>query len=619
MEDEAKARATRAEPGDPTADGSATSAYATTEPGDSTAGATIVPTWGAADDVALPDPGYQLGELIGRGGMGEVVAARDQRIGRDVAVKRIRARTGSTDATMRFLREARIQARLDHPAIVPVYELGTDADGRPYFTMKRLTGETLMKKLAAGEPIQPLLRAFVDVCHAIRLAHARGVVHRDLKPSNIMLGEYGEVYVLDWGVARVLTDRRRATQPSMAIDIADDGTTAGAILGTPGYMAPEQIQSHEVGPPADIYALGAILFEILAGESLHPRGEAALATTLTRPQAAPAQRAAERAIPPELDAVCFAALAERPEARPSARELADRVQAYIDGDRDVERRRELAVAQLSAAREALASEADDGRATALRRAGRALALDPSSAEAAELVTKLLVEPPPKLPPVLVASLEHEQHVAARTRGRNAMWAYLSVFGFWFMIPFLDVRSWPPLLSFYGLVGLLAAAAYRYSRFGVRSAFTTFVLNFLALLVFTRIASPFVLTPIVTMGVLLWFAADPTMSARPWAVLGWAIAVVLVPLALESIGWLPSTWRVEHDSLRTHSDFFVLHGRADEIALVVANLGFVLIASWFALVANRARHAAQRELHIQHWQLRQLLPGSTAAAPPARAE
>src|SRR5678815_4795368 len=137
---------------------------------------TLSPSSGPTALVTLPEPGYALGEMIGHGGMGEVMAAQDQRIGREVAVKRIRSREPSPDAVMRFLREARIQARLDHPAIVPVYELGTDADGRPYFTMKRLTGVTLAKKLSEGAPVQRLLRAFVDVCLAIQLAHSRGVV-----------------------------------------------------------------------------------------------------------------------------------------------------------------------------------------------------------------------------------------------------------------------------------------------------------------------------------------------------------------------------------------------------------------------------------------------------------
>src|SRR5665647_1872842 len=145
---------------------------------------------------------YALGEVIGKGGMGEVVSAHDRRIGRDVALKRLNADAPTEADINRFLREARIQARLDHPAIVPVHELGRDANGRPYFTMKRLTGETLRDQLPKEQPgNQRMLRAFGEMCLAVEFAHMRGVVHRDLKPSNIMLGDYGEVYILDWGLA----------------------------------------------------------------------------------------------------------------------------------------------------------------------------------------------------------------------------------------------------------------------------------------------------------------------------------------------------------------------------------------------------------------------------------
>src|SRR5512138_680296 len=139
----------------------------------------------------LPLPGYAIGELIGKGGMGEVVAARDTKIGREIAIKRMYGEQ-SGRAVGRFMREARVQACLQHPAIVPVHDLGTDDEGRPFFTMKRLTGTTLARRIAGGEQLQPLLRAFVEVLLAIDYAHSRRVVHLDLKPANIMLGEFGE-------------------------------------------------------------------------------------------------------------------------------------------------------------------------------------------------------------------------------------------------------------------------------------------------------------------------------------------------------------------------------------------------------------------------------------------
>src|SRR3954469_3707119 len=133
---------------------------------------------------------YRLGRGIGKGGMGEVMAARDEQVGRDVAIKRMRAANPSEPAINRFLREAMVQGRLEHPAIVPVHEIGRDADGLPYFVMKKLTGTSLAKILEDRTmPLQRILRAFADACLAVEFAHVRSVVHRDLKPDNIMLGD----------------------------------------------------------------------------------------------------------------------------------------------------------------------------------------------------------------------------------------------------------------------------------------------------------------------------------------------------------------------------------------------------------------------------------------------
>src|SRR6476469_2007000 len=163
---------------------------------------------------------YRLARLIGKGGMGEVMAARDEQVGRDVAIKRMRAASPSERSIQRFLREASIQGRLEHPAIVPVHEIGRDSDGLPFFAMKKITGTTLSDLLVENElPLQKLLRGFANVCLAVEFAHVRGIVHRDLKADNIMMGDFGEVYVLDWGVAKVAGEEDG--------DFADVGTGSG--------------------------------------------------------------------------------------------------------------------------------------------------------------------------------------------------------------------------------------------------------------------------------------------------------------------------------------------------------------------------------------------------------
>ena len=603
----------RADPGDATADG-------TRSPSTDRSNApthqspTIIPSWGPSAFASLPEPGYQVGALIGRGGMGEVVVAQDQRIGREVAVKRIRAKNPTHDAVDRFLREARIQARLDHPAIVPVYELGTDEAGLPYFTMKRVSGVTLGKRLADKAPVQPLLRAFADVCLAIQLAHTRGVVHRDLKPSNIMLGEYGEVYVLDWGVARVTADRTRSTNGAMQAvseEHLEDGTTAGAILGTPGFMAPEQIKGIDVGAAADVYALGAILFEILAGEPLHPRGEAALGTTLTQPQEAPTKRASDRSIPPELDGVCFDALAENPAERPTARELADRIQAYLDGDRDVEHRRSLAAAQYESARDALANGGEDAHATAMRRAGRAVALDPENDAAIALVGELLLEPPAQPSKGLLEAINQDAKLANRERLRKALVSYTGVLVLMLVaLPFLDVKNWTLQLGFIGILAILAGLAYRGHRTGQSKMRELALVNLLGIIVFSRVLGPFMLTPIMTLGILLSMSSSPRLLSRPKLIWAWCLLAVFIPITAELSGLFPPTFTFDRERgvVETSSQFYYIHGSSSAAILIVGNMLFMAVAVRFMISISQGRAEAHQKMLAQSWHLQQMLPG-----------
>jgi serine/threonine-protein kinase len=217
----------------------------------------------------------QLLQEVGRGGMGVVYRAADPDLGRDLAVKVLREEfRGRPDLERRFLAEARITGRLQHPGVVPVVEVGRLHDGRPYFTMKLVQGRTLAELLKArldeSADRPRLLAVFEQVCQTVAFAHSRGVIHRDLKPSNVMVGEFGEVQVMDWGLAKAPADGRDADgragpTPEGA---AAEGTQAGAVLGTLAYMAPEQARGEldTLDARCDVFGLGAMLCEVLTGK-----------------------------------------------------------------------------------------------------------------------------------------------------------------------------------------------------------------------------------------------------------------------------------------------------------------------------------------------------------------
>src|SRR5436190_2066281 len=190
---------------------------------------------------------------IGRGGMGEVHLCRDRGIGRDVALKIARS-TLVEESRRRFAREALLQARLEHPSFVPVYDVGARDDGEIYFTMRRIRGRTLRAMLGEGT-LHGALVAFRQLALAVDYAHSRGVVHRDIKPDNVMLGDFGEVYLLDWGVAKIAEEPELDAAP-FATDAVE--TQQGSLLGTLGYMPPEQLRGQHatLDGRADVYALG---------------------------------------------------------------------------------------------------------------------------------------------------------------------------------------------------------------------------------------------------------------------------------------------------------------------------------------------------------------------------
>jgi eukaryotic-like serine/threonine-protein kinase len=550
--------------------------------------------------------GYALGEQIGSGGMGEVILAVDESVGRPVAIKRMLAANAKADEVARFLREARIQALLEHPAIVPVHAVGTDRSGKPYFTMKRVTGTTLADVLARGsESTQRLLRAFVDVCHAIELAHTRKVVHRDLKPANIMLGDFGEVYILDWGVARVLDDdgalAARDSGPGLPLDA--QLTHVGSVVGTPAYMAPEQARGNAIGPAADVWALGAILFEILTGDRLRAGPLDSLSDAAAR---SPAQRRADAAIAPELDEVCRAALADDPAQRPSARELADRVQAYLDGDRDLETRRAFAQKLVAAAQQARAA---DRRDEAIRQAGRALAIDVESRDAAALVAELLLTPPSpdKMPPELAHSLEKSEREVNRIRSRTGMFAVLFTFIMLPFVAFVEIGSWPLVGALFGIVLFLAGLQWFDAKTNAVSIWIIMAANLVFISVLTRISGTLLITPIAICGFALALASRAELSRRPWIAVAWAFAAQLIPMALEEAGVLAPTLTMTEAGFVAVGTVITSRGTIELAFLLVTHFTALAIVAVYAASLTRGRAEAQRATLIQEWHLRQLLP------------
>jgi len=288
---------------------------------------------------------------IGQGGIGRVFLATERNLEREVAIKELlppKEEKQRERKAARFLREARISGRLQHPGIVPVYELSSKPDGTPFYVMKYVRGDTLDKIIRECEFDSPessfrrrmsYLDNLIDVCEAVGYAHSRKIIHRDLKPSNIIIGEFGETVILDWGLAKQIGEKTddfsgEAAEGQEISQTDDLKTMEGAKLGTPAYMPPEQIDRKygEVDEQSDVYSLGVILFILLTGQKLYAGDAKTVLKKTISDEPSPSPLSRGNYIPHELAAICIKALSkDKTERFANAGEMAAELRAYRDG------------------------------------------------------------------------------------------------------------------------------------------------------------------------------------------------------------------------------------------------------------------------------------------------
>lgn len=601
----------------------------------------VFETPGSSEALGLPmesqesfNSRYGEGHLLGAGGMGEVWVCRDRRVGRDVAMKRVLSREGVQVASgQRFVREARVQGRLEHPSVVPVHDLGVAPDGQLYFVMKRIRGETLasvLEGLAARDaetreryPRRRLLRMLVQLCNALDFAHSRGVVHRDVKPANVMLGDFGEVYLLDWGIARV--EGHSESLGGAVIEEEEEDVTGvqqtreGSVLGTPGYGAPEQLEGRhsELDGRADLYAVGVMLFEVLTHTPLFAGDMPAMERimrTLEGVDERPSERAPHRDIPPELDAICAKAMALQVDERfASARALGEALEQVLDGERHEALRAELAARHeeeaARAAREALSGrgpEALEARTRAAREVARALALKPNSPGAMGTLMKLMTEPPEELPEEVQARLERDDAERVQQSFRIAS----RIFAAWFLgLPILLAMGVKEMLHLGLALGMLSMVV-TVCWLGARNPAPRYQYALVAsvavmVVILSRALGPFILVPAVTAVNSLTFAFTRDARKRVHFTLITYMGFVL-PLIFEWVGWWAPSYRFGEGQLVILERDVVFHPELTLALMLTVCSMIILLCVFWPRTVRQLFNRVETRAALNTWQLEQLI-------------
>lgn len=585
---------------------------------------------------------YARGAELGAGGMGVVRLDRDRRIGRSVA-RKVLKRNDDAQWARRFLREARIQGQLEHPAIPPVYDVGRNAEGELYFTMKRLRGVTMEEILGglarrdAGIrerfPRRRLLSALLTVCDALDYAHSRGVVHRDLKPSNVMLGEYGEVWVLDWGIARLADDtgaslvRDRVAPVEEQPEVSRGRLTApGEVIGTMHYISPEQMRDEPLDGRADVFALGMMLFEVLTLRRFRQdEGWMRLLSQLADGKAArPAE--VDPSVEPELDAICARATApDRKDRYASARDLRAAIDAFLAGERDADQR-EAAGARIvddAARRLEQCERTADGdarriasaRADAMHEALRALALDPDHRQAkafvGELLDRVTGEPPPE-------AAEEAARARAQLRHEGMRTARLGFISWVVPLPLillLGVRDWTAFAV--GVSLLIAGLVLTTDRIrkGESKRFDGYVMAAVIsclLLLMSGFLGPFVVVPVVGTASAMAFAMHATRDERIRITAMLCFAAML-PFVLDASGLVPPGFEFAGDGIVLHPRLLDLPPFYTVLGLLWTSGSSIVVSAFIVgRMRDRLDHA-ERRLHLSAWHLRQLFPAAATAS------